>query len=572
MARPPAAPREAVAGSLDVIRREVHATLQLVVLVGGTATLLTFAAIYLKLEVYRLVVPTGSIPTAIGLASGFVLVAALLVLLEHLRDLTLLTAGNRLSRGLAAPEILSAAGHSGEAASTSATLLGDVEEVRRAVSGPLCTALLDVALVPLGLLVLWMLHPWFAALALISCMLAAFASLAAERRARGALAESNTLSSRTSGLVADAMRCAEAVEAMGMRPALERRWLADLRRGGARMRSAQEMGRRLGASGAALQGMAAGGAMLLGAVLTLRGENLGVGLMAAMLLTGRVIEPFARLGGSTQDWGQANAAWARLKATLEQAGHAPQGFGFPCPQGRIVLDRLTYLHPGTPRPLLREVDMVVAPGEVVAVVGPPGSGKTTLLRLMLGMHRPTAGGVFLDGHATWQWDHADLARHVGYLPQDPNLGEGSIAEAISRLAARPDLPAVLRAAALCGVDRMIAGLPLGYATPVSGEQGLSMGQRQRVALARAVYGMPRLVLLDEPTAWLDAEGEAEVARTLERLRACGIGVVLSSHRRFIVDAADRVLVLGAGGTLRPALAGPTGVVPRVVTLDAKPAA
>ena len=557
---------------LAKLRDETKAAVQLALLVGGAATLLTFAIIWLKLEVFSLVIPTGSIPTALGLGLGFLIVAGLLMFLDHLRDLTLLAAGNRLARAVSGPVILVAAARAGEPAAASGALLADVEEVRRALAGPLCTALLDAALVPAALLVLWWLHPWFAALAVLSCLLAAGASLLAERRARGALAASNALAARSAGGVADAMRCAEAVEAMGMGAALERRWRADMRVAGVQMRTAQELGRRLSASGATLQGLAAGGAMLVGALLSLRGEELGVGLMAAMLLTGRVIEPFARLGGSMQDWGSATAAWARVQHSVGQAEEtAPPGTVFACPEGRLVLDRLTYLHPGTPRPLLREVELVVTPGEVVAIIGPPGSGKTTLLRLMLGMFQPTAGGVFLDGHATWQWDREDLARHVGYLPQDPDLGDGTIAEAIARLAVVPDVTAVRRAARRAGVDRMIAGLPLGYATRVAGEAGLSMGQRQRVALARALYGDPRLVLLDEPTAWLDAEGEAAVEAMLGRLRMQGVGVVLSSHRRGVVAAADRVLVMGSAGTLREA-AAPGGEPARVIALDAKASA
>ena len=549
------------------LREETKGAIQLALLIGAVATLLTFACIWLKLEVFRMVVPTGSMPTAFGLAAGFTLVAGLLVALDHLRDLALLTAGNRLARGLSGPVILAAAARTGDPAAASGALLSDVEEVRRAVAGPLCTALLDAALVPAGLLVLWWLHPWFAVLALLACLLASAASLLAEGPARGALAVTNGLAARPSGVVADAMRCAEAVEGMGMRAALERRWMADLREGGARLRGAQELGRRLSASGTMLQGLAAGGALMLGAMLSLRGEELGVGLMAAMLLTGRVIEPFARLGAATQDWGSATTAWARLALTLERADEAAaKDTAFSCPEGRLVLDRLTYLHPGTPRPLLREVDLTIAPGEVVAIIGPPGSGKTTLLRLMLGMFRPTAGGVFLDGHATSQWDREDLARHVGYLPQDPNLGDGTIAEAIARLGVNPDPAAVLRAARRCGADRMIAGLPHGYATLLAGEDGLSMGQRQRIALARALYGEPRIVLLDEPTAWLDTEGEAAVKQLLERLRAEGIAVVLCSHRRFIVEAADRVMVMGSGGTLREAVS-PNAAAARVITLE-----
>jgi len=571
-------PRPAEANDiLAVVRAEVTRAIRLALLIGGTAMVVTFVGLLLRMEVYRLVVPTGSMPTAVGLAAGFLLATALLIALSHLRSLTLLAAGNRLARRLSAPAILAAAARSGEPASTCGSLLADIEEIRRAVSDSLCAAALDIALAPVTLLILWCLQPWFAFVAFCSCVIAAALSLHSEKRALGALSTTNALSGRTAGLVADAMRCAEAVEAMGMRPTLARRWLRDLSQGSERLRAAQETGRRLTAATSSLQGLSAGLVMILGAAFALQGQNLGVSVMAAMLLTGRLIEPFTHLGAANQDWAAAAAAWKRLGEQLgRRTDHAAdQGESFDCPEGRLVLERLTYLQPRTPRPLLREVSLAVEPGSVTAISGQAGSGKTTLLRLMMGMIRPTAGGVFLDGHAVSQWSREDLARHVGYLPQDPSLGDGTIAEAIARLSATPDLVAVLRAARITGADRMIAGLPAGYATPVAGagDSGLSMGQRQRIALARAVYGEPRLVILDEPTAWLDTEGEAAFIRLLGQLRDQGVAVVLSSHRAPILAIADRLLVLSADGTLRPAEARPAASgSAKVITFNPKPAA
>ncbi|WP_270939371.1 ATP-binding cassette domain-containing protein, partial [Falsiroseomonas oryzae] len=221
------------------------------------------------------------------------------------------------------------------------------------------------------------------------------------------------------------------------------------------------------------------------------------------------------------------------------------GRAFPCPEGRLVLERLTVLVPKEPRPLLREVSLVAAPGDVVAIAGAVGSGKSTLLRMIAGAARPAAGAAFLDGHATWQWDREDIARHLGMLPQEPVLTEGTVAEAIARLGT-PDMRAVIRAARLAGAERTVARLPYGYATRIGPDTPLSLGQRQRIALARAVYGEPRLVLLDEPSAWLDAEGEATVLALLAALRERGATVLFTSHRPVLLRAADRVLVLRHG--------------------------
>jgi ABC-type protease/lipase transport system fused ATPase/permease subunit len=200
--------------------------------------------------------------------------------------------------------------------------------------------------------------------------------------------------------------------------------------------------------------------------------------------------------------------------------------------------------------LLRNVELTVEPGSIIAIVGQSGSGKSTLLRILVGLLRPSAGGVYLDGHATSQWDRRDFARHVGFLPQQPLLSRGTAAEVIARLE-EPDMELVLEAARRGGAHDVIAGLPNGYATPLSGTYQLSMGQRHRIALARALYGRPKLLLLDELAGSMDSEGEAHVAELLQQLREEGTSVIFTTHRPSLVAVADRVLAL-RNGTLVPA--------------------
>ncbi|MBX6376347.1 MAG: ATP-binding cassette domain-containing protein, partial [Acetobacteraceae bacterium] len=439
-----------------------------------------------------------------------------------------------------------------------AQAMRDVEEVRRGVAGPLCSLALDAVLVPMLLLLLAWFHWAFGVLAAAFAALALLLGLAAERLTRQALAESNQAAARGAALVADAVRCAEAVEAMGLMPALVRRWAVEIGRGAEQLRRAPAGARAATAAAATLYGLASGGALVVGALLITNGSPIGYGLVAALLLTTRIMEPFSRLGAVLEEAAAARAAWRRLDLLLSEAdaAPAPETRAYPCPEGRLQVERVTLVQPGAGRALLREVDLTLSPGEVVALVGPPGSGKSTLLRIILGLRRPTAGEVFLDGHATAHWDREDLARHIGYLPQDPLLTGGTVAEAIARLAERPDMRAVLRAAQLAGADRMVAGLPQGFATRIQGgDVRLSMGQRQRIALARAVYGTPRIVLLDEPAAYLDAEGEAAVARMMAALAEAGAAVLFTSHREGLLRAAGRVVALREGGLLVPATLG-----------------
>lgn len=523
-----------------------------------------FALVMLTVQFYALVVPTGSMPTALGLVAGFALVAVTVVALGQIRQRLLLAGTERLVRRLTARALPAATARATQPGAAAEQTLRDIEAVRRGVAGPLTSFALDALLVPALLLLLATFHWAFALFAAAAASLALVFGLLTDRATREALVEANDATAQAARLVADAARAAEAVEAMGMLPALVRRWAGALARGTGGLRRAQGTARLAQAASFTLYGIAQGGAVAVGVVVLAEGSSVGYGILAGLLLTARVMDPFSRLGGQLEDAAAARAAWRRLDRLLVAAEAAPAAAAsaFPCPEGRLVVDHVTLVFPGSARPLLRDVNLVLGPGDVVALAGPPGTGKSTLLRLLLGIQGSNAGDVFLDGHATAQWDRADLARHVGYLPQEPVLGDGSVAEAIARLDEVPDMPAVLAAARLAGALRMVAGLPHGFATPLGGRVALSMGQRQRVALARAVYGAPRLVLLDEPAGYLDSEGEAAVMAMIGTLSAAGKAVVFTSHREGLLRAATRVMTLRDGmltelGERRRLLAAPS---------------
>ncbi|GGJ30166.1 ATP-binding cassette domain-containing protein [Neoroseomonas lacus] len=523
-----------------------------------------FALVMLTVQFYALVVPTGSMSTALGLVAGFALVAVTVVALGQIRQRLLLAGTERLVRRLTARALPAATARATQPGVAAEQALHDIEAVRRGVAGPLTSFALDALLVPALLLLLATFHWAFALFAAAAASLALVFGLLTDRATREALVEANDATAQAARLVADAARAAEAVEAMGMLPALVRRWAAALARGTGGLRRAQGTARLAQAASFTLYGIAQGGAVAVGVVVLAEGSSVGYGILAGLLLTARVMDPFSRLGGQLEDAAAARAAWRRLDRLLVAAEAAPAAAAsaFPCPEGRLVVDHVTLVFPGSARPLLRDVNLVLGPGDVVALAGPPGTGKSTLLRLLLGIQGSNAGDVFLDGHATAQWDRADLARHVGYLPQEPVLGDGSVAEAIARLDEVPDMPAVLAAARLAGALRMVAGLPHGFATPLGGRVALSMGQRQRVALARAVYGAPRLVLLDEPAGYLDSEGEAAVMAMIGTLSAAGTAVVFTSHREGLLRAATRVMTLRDGmltelGERRRLLAAPS---------------
>lgn len=548
---------------MAVVRAEIWSAARLTFGLGVLLSIGAFVLVLAKLSMWNLVLSTGNGWTLAGMAVLLGLVVGLYVGLDQLRELGLMAIGHRVARRLAAPLVLAVARDTGRADIAAGQALRDVEELRRGLSGPLLTGIVDAVLVPVMVLLLVIFHWAFAAWALFCCVVAAGLSLFSERAVRRTLLTSNESHARTSGLVADAMRCAEAVEAMGLRARLAQRWETRMQAGAASLGEAQGTARWIGAGLAVITGIASGGALVVGAVLASQGVPIGFSMIVAMMITGLVLAPFTRLGGSLQEWGAALGAWRRLTTLLRPDRGTDATTAFPVRDARLVLEHVTWAHRGAARPLLRDVSMVIAPGEIVALAGGAGAGKTTLLRIAVGMLRPAAGGCFLDGHATHQWEREDFARHVGYLPQDPLLTDGTLAEAIARLGT-PDMAAVIRAARLADAHQAIAALPAGYATRIRAEGPLSAGQRQRVALARALYGAPRVLVLDEPAAWLDAEGEQRLIRLLRRLAAprdgAGMAILLTSHREALLNAADRVLVLRAGQIVpapaRPAIAGP----------------
>jgi ATP-binding cassette subfamily C protein len=212
----------------------------------------------------------------------------------------------------------------------------------------------------------------------------------------------------------------------------------------------------------------------------------------------------------------------------------------------LVADHVSFVPPGSDRPLLRNVTFRVEVGELLGVVGPSGAGKSTLARLAVGLWAPTQGGIFLDGQSTFAHERGSFGRAVGYLPQDPALFDGKVRENIARFR-DAEMADVIAAARMAGVHELIGRLPQGYETRLTdGGARLSGGQRQRIALARALFGDPKLLVLDEPNSALDAEGEAALIAAIEQARARGAAVLVVAQRMSILNRADRLLVLKEG--------------------------
>jgi ATP-binding cassette subfamily C exporter for protease/lipase len=348
------------------------------------------------------------------------------------------------------------------------------------------------------------------------------------------------------GYLQSKFRNAEVVESMGMVGNLYRRWS---------VRNANAMGEGLNAQAVAgrvmawskfvrytQQSLALGG----GALLVIHGELSPGAMIAANVLTTRALAPIDLMVGTWGGFLSARDAFGRLRDLLEAHPLRNLQAMNVVPQGDMVVKEVVASAPGREAPILKGVSALFPKGSVTVVLGASGSGKSTFARVLLGIWPHSSGQVLLDGHAVRNWDRIELGPHIGYLPQDIELFDGSIAENIAR-AGRVDSDKVIAAATASGLHAMILRFPKGYDTPM-GEAGslLSGGQRQRVGLARALYGQPALVVLDEPNANLDDEGENALVRAVQGLKAQGKTVVLISHRPGIVSVADRLLILHEG--------------------------
>jgi PrtD family type I secretion system ABC transporter len=283
-----------------------------------------------------------------------------------------------------------------------------------------------------------------------------------------------------------------------------------------------------------------------GAWLVIHQEASAGAMFASSFLLGRALAPVENAIGTWKTWVSARLAYRRLNELLRAAPPREEGMEMPRPQGELVVERVTYVPPGAEAPALRGVSLGLTPGQVVGIIGPSAAGKSTLARLIAGSWVPTAGNVRLDGADIQVWLDSGGAKHIGYLPQDIELFAGSVKDNIARLG-EAEPAQVIEAATLVGLHETIMRLPRGYDSEI-GEGGLKLsgGQRQRLGLARALFGRPRLVILDEPNASLDHEGEEALVRAIGHLKAQGTTVVVIAHRPSILGQADKLLVLRQG--------------------------
>jgi len=515
--------------------------------------LLYLAGPLYMLQVYDRVVPSGSVLTLGMLTLGLVLAYLALAGLDAVRARLLTRASLRLDRRIAPLLMTAIVDRPSSAGGARSQLLRDFDTCRQFVGGAGIHAIFDLPWAPIYIAAIFLLH-WSLGVFALACGVALVAmALLNEMLVRAPLSDANAAAARNYGFTETSLRNVEAVRAMGMTAGLLRRWAGDRDLMLERQVTASDRAATVQAAIRFLRLSMQSVILGLGAYLVIERSASAGAMFAAGLLLGRALQPVEQITGAWRTLVSVRGALRRLGDLFAADTASRPGLSLPRPLGRLSVENLSFALPGHAKPLLRGVSFELAPGEVLGVIGPSGAGKSTLARQLVGVLAPNAGAVRLDGADVASWARGTLGEHVGYLPQDIELFADTVAANINRFQQGDD-EATIAAARMAGVHELILRLGSGYDTQV-GEGGavLSGGYRQRIALARAVYRTPSLVVLDEPSSNLDADGDAALADCIRALKGQGTTVVLVSHRPVTIGVVDKLLVLqdGAVGMFGP---------------------
>lgn len=515
---------------------------------SAAVNLLMLVPILYMMQVFDRVVSSGSMST---LAMLTILLVALLVAaggFEWVRSMILIAASNKievnLSRRVSEATFRRALFTGGRVNSSQA--YSDLTSLRQFLTGNGLFAFFDAPWFPIYIGVMFMFHFWFGVAAIFAGIAMVGLAYINEKVTNTPIQKANSIAGQLGSQINGSLRNVEAIAAMGMTDSIR---LRQEKLSNEVMKLQTVASRHAGivtnlskSFRMIMQSLLLG----LGALLALR-QDISPGMMVAgSLLLGRALAPIDLLVGTWKGFSLARVQYQRLGELLQQIPVEPQTMRLPVPVGHLSLEQVIVVPPGAKVAAVRGVSLELQPGDALGIVGPTASGKSSLARALLGIWPCYNGKVRLDGADIGSWNRTELGPHVGYLPQDIELFDGSIAENICRFGAI-DSEKIVAAAVLAGVHDLVLQLPQGYDTIIGGAGGsLSGGQRQRIGLARAVYGDPKLLVLDEPNSNLDDQGEKELVQAINRIKSSGCTIIVITHRTMVLQSVDKILILKEG--------------------------
>lgn len=498
------------------------------------------------LSAYDRVLSSGSIPTLMMLTLIMLFLLISMGGFEWVRSQILIRVSNKFDSllsnrlyDISMKQALYSGGTNIQAAP-----LSDLNGIRQFVTGNGLFAFFDAPWLPIYIVVLYLFHPLFGHIAVAAVIYLAILAFLGERVSSSPLQSANKKAQQVSAENGKYLRNAEVIFSMGMLGAIRDRWrvgqdsmLIDQTTASSRSAVITAMSK---SSRIIIQSLILG----TGAYLAVQG-NISPGMMiAGSILLGRALAPMDQMIGSWKQFVTARGQWRRVTEMLDKVPLDSKGMELPNPEGQLSAEQMVVCAPGSKVPILKNVAFTLPAGVSLGVIGPSGSGKSTLVRAILGVWPLSSGHMRLDGADVFSWSREQLGPHVGYLPQDIELFEGTVAENISRFGSI-ESDKVVSAAKAAGVHELVLSLPNGYDTSLAQHQ-LSGGQRQRLGLARAIYGDPALVVLDEPNSNLDDTGERALFEAIRGMKARGATVIVVSHRTNIISELDALLLLTDG--------------------------
>ena len=500
------------------------------------------------LQLYDRVVPTGNHTTLLMLTLIMMVLFITMGTLEWVRSQILVRVSTRLetllNERLFKVAYKQALYSGGQRASSQP--LDDLTALRQFMTGNGLFAFFDAPWLPIYIALMFVFHSMYGWMAVFTAILLIIVAIVQEKATSKMLGEANNLAMAGRGLVNKNLRNAEVIESMGMLSNIQKRWLKGTNEVLVLQATASSRAGLISATSKLVRLSSQSLILAVGAYLVIENEITSGLMIGGSVLLGRALAPIDIVIGSWKGFIAARGQYSRLNDMLRQIPADPERMSLPAPQGSFQFESAVVAPPGAKMAVLKGLTLNIAKGDVVGVIGPSGAGKSTFARAILGIWPCNQGKIRLDGADVFTWNRDELGPHIGYLPQDIELFEGTISENIARFG-DVDPEKVVLAAKMADVHDLILHLPEGYDTMIGASGGnLSGGQRQRVGLARALYGEPQIVVLDEPNSNLDEVGEAALGNAIQRLKQKGATVIVITHRNNVLAHVDKLLILNDG--------------------------